>query len=45
MKYPKTHARLVDSDGWCWVEADLTPPAIKRIIKEYLKQDIWLTLI
>lgn len=44
-KYPKTRARLVDSDGWVWVEADLTPPAIKRILKEYQRQQIWLSLI
>ena len=45
MKHPKTHARLIDSDGWIWVESDLTPPAIKRILKEYQRNGIWLTLI
>ena len=33
---------LVDEEGREWVRASLTPPKIKRIIREYLRYEIHL---
>jgi hypothetical protein len=33
---------LVDEEGKEWVRASLTPPKIKRIIREYLRYEIRL---
>ena len=33
---------LVDKQGREWVRASLTPPKIKRIIREYLRYEIHL---
>lgn len=41
-KYPKREIALVDDDGREWVRATLTAPAIKRIIKLYKSEGIWL---
>lgn len=42
MKREKREIRLLDELGATWVEATLTEPAIKRMIREYQKQGIWL---
>lgn len=42
-KYPKREIALIDEEGREWVRACLTAPAIKRIIKLYKDQDIWLS--
>ena len=41
-KYPKREIALVDESGREWVRACLTAPAIKRIIKLYQLQEIYL---
>ena len=44
MKQSKQYTRLIDHDGWCWIEAELTPAQVKRLTREYQKQEIWLTI-
>lgn len=41
-KYPKREIALVDEAGQEWARAILTAPAIKRLIKLYKDQGIWL---
>lgn len=41
-KTVKREIALVDESGVEWVRANLTPAAIKRIIKLYKMQEIWL---
>ena len=41
-KYPKREIALIDEEGREWVRACLTEPVIKRIIKLYRAQEIWL---
>ena len=41
-KYPKREIALVDEAGQEWARAILTAPAIKRLIKLYQLQEIYL---
>lgn len=41
-KYPKREIALVDEEGREWVRACLTAPVIKRIIRLYQGQGVWL---
>lgn len=41
-KYHKREVSLIDEGGVEWIRAALTPPAIKRIIRLYREQEIWL---
>ena len=41
-RYPKREIALVDEEGQEWVRATLTAPAIKRIIRLYQLQEIYL---
>lgn len=41
-KQLKREIALVDDSGIEWVRAALTPAAVKRIIKLYKMQEIWL---
>lgn len=41
-KYAKREIALIDEEGTEWVRAQLTPPAIARLIKIYKAQNIWL---
>lgn len=41
-KYPKREIALVDESGQEWARATLSAPAIKRLIKLYKDQGIWL---
>lgn len=41
-KYPKREIALVDEEGQEWARAILSAPAIKRLIKLYKDQGIWL---
>lgn len=42
-KQEKKEIVLIDEEGREWVRAALTAPAIKRIIRLYKAQEIWLT--
>ena len=42
-KYPKQEIALVDDSGVEWVRACLSAPAIKRMIKLYQGQGVWLS--
>ena len=42
-KYPKQEIALVDDSGVEWVRACLSAPAVKRIIKLYKDQGLWLS--
>ena len=42
-KQEKKEIALIDEEGHEWVRATLTAPAIKRIIRLYKAQEIWLT--
>lgn len=42
-KYPKREISLVDEAGQEWARAILTTPAIKRLIKLYQGQGIYLS--
>lgn len=39
----KTHTLLADSEGKVWVEAQLSEAEVKRLIKGYKRENIWLT--
>ena len=39
----KTNTLLADQSGRVWVEAQLTQPQVKRLIKQYERFDITLT--
>ena len=41
-KYPKREIALVDEEGQEWARATLSAPAIKRLIKLYQLQEIYL---
>lgn len=41
-KYPKREIVLVDETGAEWVRATLTAPAMKRIIRLYQAQEVYL---
>lgn len=41
-KYPKREIALIDDEGREWVRACLTAPAIKRIVRLYKEQGVWL---
>lgn len=41
-KYPKREIALIDDEGNEWARAILTAPAIKRLIKLYQLQEIYL---
>lgn len=41
-KYPKREIALVDDSGQEWARATLSAPAIKRLIKLYQLQEIYL---
>ena len=41
-KYPKREIALIDEEGREWIRACLTAPAIKRIIRLYKEQGVWL---
>lgn len=43
-KQEKREIVLVDESGFEWIRAALTPPAIKRIIRLYRAQEIWLEI-
>lgn len=43
MKYAKREVCLVDDLGVEWVRASLTAPAVKRIIRLYQAQEVWLS--
>ena len=42
-KYPKREIALIDEKGREWARAILTAPAIKRLIKLYQGQGIYLS--
>jgi len=42
-KVIKTHTLLADKSGAVWVEAELSEAEVKRLIKGYKRQNIWLT--
>ena len=42
-KYPKREIALIDDEGNEWARAILTAPAIKRLIKLYQGQGIYLS--
>ena len=42
-KYPKREIALVDESGQEWARAVLSAPAIKRLIKLYQGQGIYLS--
>jgi hypothetical protein len=42
-KVIKTHTLLADESGVVWVEAELSEAEVKRLIKGYKRQNIWLT--
>ena len=44
MKREKRDVRLIDEQGVEWITATLTEPAIKRLIKLYKDQNIWLEI-
>lgn len=44
-KYPKREIVLVDETGAEWVRATLTAPAMKRIIRLYQAQEVYLSEI
>jgi hypothetical protein len=39
----KTTTLLADSEGKVWVEAQLSEAEVKRLIKGYKRENIWLT--
>ena len=39
----KTHTLLADDSGAVWVEAQLSEAEVKRLIKGYKRENIWLT--
>jgi len=41
-KYPKREITLIDEQGQEWVRAYLTAPAIKRLIRLYQAQGLYL---
>lgn len=41
-KYPKREIALIDESGQEWARAVLSAPAIKRLIKLYKDQGVWL---
>lgn len=41
-KTVKREVCLIDDTGAEWVRATLSPSAVKRIVKEYLRQGVWL---
>jgi hypothetical protein len=42
-KVIKTHTLLADDSGAVWVEAQLSEAEVKRLIKGYKRENIWLT--
>ena len=42
-KVMKTQTLLADESGAVWVEAELSEAEVKRLIKGYKRQNIWLT--
>jgi len=42
-KVIKTHTLLADESGAVWVEAELSEAEVKRLIKGYKRENIWLT--
>lgn len=42
-KYPKRLTVLADPDGFIWVEAELSEPRARAIVKQYLAQGIYLS--
>jgi hypothetical protein len=39
----KTYTLLADDSGAVWVEAQLSEAEVKRLIKGYKRENIWLT--
>ena len=42
-KVMKSYTLLADDSGLVWVEAQLSEAEVKRLIKGYKRENIWLT--
>lgn len=42
MTRQKREISLMDSEGFEWVRANLTPASVKRIVKEFARFEIYL---